>query len=677
MISKPDDLPSDLVSAPAALQVEREARLQAEAVAASARAELSDNEALIAHLELRIEKLKRELYGPRSERTARLLEQLELELEELATTASEDELAAQAAAAKTQNVRPFTRKRPVRKPWPDDIEHERVVIEAPTSCACCGGSRLAKIGEDVTKTLEEIPRRFKLIETVREKFTCRDCEKISQPPAPFHATPRGFIGPQLLATILFDKFGMHIPLNRQSVRFRAEGIDLPLSTLADQVGHGTFAVMPLFHLIERHVLAAERLHGDDTTIRILAKGKCTTGRIWTYVRDDRPFAGPAPPAAVYYASSDRRGEHPQKHLAAFAGILQADCYSGFEPLFDPQTKARPITPAFCFAHARRGFFELADIEKNAREGKKGKPVSPIALEVVRRLDALFEIERAINGRGADERRAERQEQSRPLLEDMHAWLLRERETLSRSSEVLKPINYMLRRWDDFARFLDDGRICLTNNCAERALRGVALGRRNWTFAGSQRGADRAAIMLTMITTCRLNEVDPEGLARRHPRPHRRSSSFASARTAALGMEAPAPSRQARRSAGRLTFTQCYRRARRARAHASIGRSSSYAYVVGGPACNMRSVMKGADRNVITDVVDPLRTWPGAVVGATMSRLRSWRNSLRPAVVSEVARRHEISPQQLSVWRKAARDGLLKLLDGAEPVATRPSRTAAI
>ncbi|WP_122405318.1 IS66 family transposase [Bradyrhizobium vignae] len=516
MISKPDDLPSDLASALAALQAEREARLRAEAVAANwqaqaanARAQLSDTEALIAHLELRIEKLKRELYGQRSERTARLLEQLELELEELVTTASEDELAAQAAAAKTHNVRPFMRKRPVRKPWPDDIEHERVVIEAPTSCACCGGSRLAKIGEDVTKTLEEIPRRFKVIETVREKFTCRDCEKISQPPAPFHATPRGFIGPQLLATILFDKFGMHIPLNGQSARFKAEGIDLSLSTLADQVGHGTFAVMPLFQLIERYVLAAERLHGDDTTIRILAKGKCTTGRIWTYVRDDRPFAGPAPPAAVYYASSDRGGEHPQKHLAAFAGILQCDCYSGFEPLFDPQRKELPITPAFCFAHARRGFFELADIEKNAREGKKGKPVSPIALEAVKRLDALFEIERAINGRDADERRAVRQENSKPLLEDMHAWLLRERETLSRSSEVLKPINYMLRRWDDFGRFLEDGRICLTNNCAERALRGIALGRRNWTFAGSQRGADRAAIMLTMITTCRLNDVDPK------------------------------------------------------------------------------------------------------------------------------------------------------------------------
>ncbi|CAH1663614.1 MULTISPECIES: IS66 family transposase [unclassified Chelatococcus] len=514
MTSKAVALPVDLASAYMALLAEREA-LQAErdvavADAANARAELSDNEARIAHLELRIEKLKRELYGQRSERMARLIEQLELELEDLVTTASEDELAAQAAAAKAQIVRAFARKRPVRKPWPDDIERERVVIEAPATCTCCCGSRLAKIGEDVNKTLEEIPRRFKLIETVREKFTCRDCEKISQAPAPFHATPRGFIGPQLLATILFDKFGMHIPLNRQSTRFKCEGIDMPVSTLADQVGHGTFALMPIFKLIEKHVFAAERLHGDDTTIRILAKGKCTTGRIWIYVRDDQPFSGTAPPAAVYYASSDRRGEHPHKHLAHWQGILQADCYSGLNALFDVRRKDQPLTPAYCFAHARRGFFELADIEKNAREGKRnGKPVSPLALEAVKRLDALFEIEREINGKTADERRALRQEKSKPLFDDMHAWLLRERDTLSRSSDVLKPMNYMLSRLADFARFLDDGRICLSNNAAERGLRNIALGRRSWTFAGSQRGADRCAVMLTMIMTCRLNDVDPK------------------------------------------------------------------------------------------------------------------------------------------------------------------------
>ncbi|MGY3614211.1 IS66 family transposase [Bradyrhizobium sp. USDA 10063] len=537
MSLKPDDLPLDLASAQAALLVEREslraerearlkveverdaavaqaAKVQVEAInwqveAASAQAKLSDTEALIAHLQLTIEKLKRELHGPRSERTARLIEQLELQLEDLVTSATEDELAAQAAAAKTQTVRAFTRKRPIRKPWPDDIERERVVIDPPAACACCGGSRLSKLGEDVTRTLEAIPRRYKLIETVREKFTCRDCEAITQPPAPFHATPRGFIGPSLLAMILVDKFNQHLPLNRQSTRFKCEGIDLSTQTLADQVGYGTFAVMPLFELIKSHVFAAERLHGDDTTIRILAKSKCTTGRIWTYVRDDRPFGGTAPPAAVYYASGDRRGEHPQKHLALFNGILQADCYNGFEPLFDPKKKVLPITPGFCLAHARRKFFELADIGKNAREGKKGKPISPMALEAVKRLDALFAIEREINGLTAAERVAVRQQKSKPLFDEMHEWLTTERATLSRASEVRGPIDYMLKRWTDFARFLDDGRICLTNNAAERALRGIALGRRNWTFAGSQRGADRAAVMLTLITTARLNDVDPQ------------------------------------------------------------------------------------------------------------------------------------------------------------------------
>jgi transposase len=406
-------------------------------------------------------------------------------------------------------VRAFTRKRPVRKPFPDDIERERVVVEAPTVCGGCGSARLSKLGEDVTETLEEIPRRFKVIETVREKFTCRDCEAISQAPAPFHATPRGFLGPHLLATIVFDKFGQHIPLNRQSTRFQCEGIALSTQTLADQVGHVSAALQPVFDLIEAHVFAAVRLHGDDTTIPILAKGKCATGRIWTYVRDDQPFGGPAPPAAVYYASRDRRGEHPQKHLAGFGGLLQADCYNGFNPLFDPAKKQTPITAAFCFAHARRKFFELVDVARNPRRGQNANPVSPIALEAVRRIDALFAIERDINGRSAGERRAVRQEKSKPLLDEMEAWLRQERGHLSRSSPVIEPINYMLSRWADFSRFVDDGRICLTNNAAERALRGVACGRKSWLFAGSDRGADRAAVMLTLIMTARLNDVDPK------------------------------------------------------------------------------------------------------------------------------------------------------------------------
>jgi transposase len=488
---------------------ERAARVEAEAIAATAQADLSNREALIAYFKLEIEKLRRELYGVRSERKARLLDQMELQLEELEAAATEDELAARASAEKTQTVRSFERRRPVRQPFPDNIPRERVVIAAPTNCPCCGSSRLSKLGEDVTKTLEEIPRQWKVIETVREKFSCRDCEAITQPPAPFHATPRGFIGPQLLTTILFDKFGQHIPLNRQSQRFKCEGIELSVSTLADQVGAGAFAVMPLFRLIEAHVLAAERLHGDDTKVPILAKGQTVTGRVWSYVRDDRPFDGTAPPAALYYASSDRRGEHPARHLESFTGILQADAYSGFNTLYDAARQPAPIMPALCWAHARRYFFELADIAKNARRGRSAAVISPIALEAVKRIDVLFDIERAINGLSVAERLRLRQEKSAPLLAELENWLREQRSKLSRSSAVAEPIDYMLKRWSNFARFITDGRICLTNNAAERSLRGLALGRRAWLFAGSDRGADRAAVMLTLITTTRLNDVDPK------------------------------------------------------------------------------------------------------------------------------------------------------------------------
>jgi transposase len=402
---------------------------------------------------------------------------MELKFGELEAAATEDELAAQAAAAKTQTVRAFQRKRPVRKPWPDKIPRERVVIGAPTCCPRCHSGRLSKLGEDVTETLEVIPRQWKVIETVREKFSCRDCETIAQPPAPFHATPRGFIGPRLLATIVVDKFDRHLPLNRQSRRFSCEGIDLSVSTLADQVGAAAFAVMPLYRLIEAHVLGAERLHGDDTRIPILAAGKAETGRIWTYVRDDRTFGGPAPPAALYYASRDRRGEHPAGHLQGFAGILQADAYSGFNALYNPTREGGAVIPAFCWAHGRRYFFELADIAKNARRGRAATAISPIALEAVKRIDALFDIEREINGLGAEDRLRVRQERSKPLLAELELWLRDQRSRLSRSSQVAKPIDYMLKRRDDFARFIGDGRICLTNNAAERALRGLALGRK--------------------------------------------------------------------------------------------------------------------------------------------------------------------------------------------------------
>jgi transposase len=351
-----------------------------------------------------------------------------------------------------------------------------------------------------------------VIQHVREKFTCRDCEAISQAPAPFHVTPRGWAGPNLLAIIAFEKFGQHQPLNRQAERYEREGVPISLSTLADQVGACCAVLDPVFRLIEAHVFAAERLHGDDTTVPVLACGKTDIGRSWVYVRDDRPFGGPAPPAAVFYYSRDRGGAHPQGHLAAYSGILQADAFGGYTKLYEPGRKPGPITEAACWAHARRKFFVLADIAQNAQRkahGKKPAFVSPMALAAVRRIDALFDIERAINGKPAAERLAVRREHSAPLVAELETWMQQERARLSRHDDVARAIDYMLKRRASFTRFLDDGRICLTNNAAERALRGIALGRRSWLFAGSDRGGQRAAKMYSLIVTAKMNDIDPQ------------------------------------------------------------------------------------------------------------------------------------------------------------------------
>ncbi len=496
----------------AALAAERAERIAAQALAASVQAKLSDDQALIAHLKLEIEKLKREIYGQRSERSARLLDQMELQLEELEASASEDELRAEQAAAKTTVVKAFTRQRSSRKPFPDHLPRERVVVPAPSACACCGSTKLAKLGETITETLESIPRQWKVIQTVREKFTCRECEKITQPPAPFHTIPRGWAGPSLLAMVLFEKFGLHQPLNRQCERFSREGVAVSLSTLADLVGTCAAVLKPLYSLIEAHVLAAERLHGDDTTVPVLAKGKTITGRLWTYVRDDRPFGGPAPPAAMFYYSRDRTSEHSQRHLHAYAGIFQADAYGGYNKLYEQGRQPGLVREAACWVHARRRFFVLADLAASARrkaQGKRPAVISPVALEAVRRIDALFDIERRINGQGADQRRAVRQELSAPLIAELESWMREERAKLSRHNDVAQAMEYMLKRWVAFARFLDDGRICLSNNAAERALRGIALGRRAWLFAGSDRGGERAAFMYSLIVTAKMNDIDPQ------------------------------------------------------------------------------------------------------------------------------------------------------------------------
>jgi transposase len=289
-------------------------------------------------------------------------------------------------------------------------------------------------------------------------------------------------------------------------------VPLSVSTLADQVGAAAQALTPLYELIKAHVLAAKRLHGDDTTVPVMAKGKTDTARLWVYVRDDRPFAGTDPPAALFHYSRNRRGEHPQSHLAAWSGILQADAYSGYGELYREGRDPDPALEAGCFAHARRKFFELADVVSSARKKSRGQHsamIYPIALEAVQRLDALFDIERSINGKSPAERLAVRQELSAPLMAELHTWLTEQVAKLSRGHDLTKACFYMLRRWDAFTRFLGDGRVCLTNNAAERALRCIPLGRKAWLFCGSDRGGQRAAIIYTLIQTAKLNDVDPQ------------------------------------------------------------------------------------------------------------------------------------------------------------------------
>jgi len=510
---------SDTASEIARLRAElaaQTARAQAaERDLAQARALASCTEAMVKELKLEIAKLRRDKYGISSERRARLIDQLELQLEDLEATATEDALAAEQAAAqdKASTVRAFTRRKPVRKPFPEHLPRERVVIEAPTSCACCGSDRIVKMGEDITETLEVIPRQWKVIQTVREKFTCRACEKISQPPAPFHVIPRGWAGPSLIAMVAFDKYGQHQPLNRQSERIAREGVDLSLSTLADLIGHACVALAPIHELIERHVLEGARLHGDDTTVPLLARGGTRTARLWTYVRDDRPWDGSAPPAALFKFSRDRQMIHPNKHLAGWQGVLQADAYSGYNDLYLADRHPGPARSALCWSHARRKFFELADIAGSVRKNKPAHDISPVALEAVKRIDAIFDIEREINGMDAAARLAVRQERCRPMVEELHDWLLEERARMSKHNSVAKAIDYLMPpkgdRWDAFTAFLDDGRICLTNNAAERALRGIALGRKSWLFAGSERGGERAAFMYTLIVSCKMNNIDPQ------------------------------------------------------------------------------------------------------------------------------------------------------------------------
>src|SRR5579863_7597746 len=421
-----------------------------------AKSEVTVGRLEIERLKLMLAKARREQFGQSSERGRLLVEQLELAIEDLEETQAEQETKAEIAAPEAAKQKRAQNPRPPRRPLPDNLPVERIVEPAPCACGKCGSERLHKLGEVVSKTLECEPRRWKIIEHVREKFACRDCEAITEPPAPSHPIPRGLAGPSLLAMILVGKFGDHLPLNRQSAAFAREGIELDDSTLADWVGGCVAALDPILAALRRHVLAAERLHVDDTTVPVLAKIKTRTGRLWTYVRDDRPFGGQGPPAAFYDYSPSRHGEHPRRVLADWSGIMQADAFSGYNALYVEGRKPAPIVEAACWAHGRRDFFDLAKLTK-----------APIAAEIVRRIDELFAVERDINGKPPEERRAARQDRSKPLVEALEAYMREHYERLSSKNAVAKAIRYMLVRWASFTRFLHDGRICLSNNAAER------------------------------------------------------------------------------------------------------------------------------------------------------------------------------------------------------------------
>jgi len=446
---------------------------------------LLSRDAEIEHLQLLIAKLRREQFGRSSEKLDRQIEQLELRLGEL-------------EASRAKGV--STVARPARRPLPEHLPREvRNYVPAQSTCPDCG-RQMKHLGEDVSEMLEYVPERFKVIRHVRTKLVCIRCDRIVQAFAPSRPIERGVAGPGLLAHVLVSKYCDHLPLYRQSEIYAREGVPLDRSTLAEWVGGCSRLLKPLVEALRRHVMSAEKLHGDDTPVPVLAPGlgKTKTGRLWTYVRDDRPSGDATPPAVWFAYTPDRKGEHPKAHLSKFTGTLQADGYAGFDQIYE----AGKIQEAACWAHVRRKFYDIQVAHKSAA-----------AMEALERIGALYAIEKEIRGRSPEERRAVRNERSRPLLESLKQWLEETLTKLSRKSDTAMAVRYALGRWEALLRYCDDGRIEIDNNAAERALRVVALGRKNFLFAGSDGGGESAAAIYSLIGTAKLNGIDPESYLR--------------------------------------------------------------------------------------------------------------------------------------------------------------------
>jgi transposase len=452
--------------------------------------ELSLRSERIEHLKLMVEKLRHILFGTRSEKIVLKLEQLELELEEQETTHAELEAAAERVAPAKE---PKTRSE--RKPLPEHLPRE-VVTHSPNRdrCSDCG-SQLRKFGEDVSEQLEYIPESFKVIRHVRPKFSCTGCDRVVEAPAPSRPIERGLAGHALLAHVIVSKFSDHLPLYRQSEIYTRQGVEISRSTLAGWVGASSDLLRPLVDAIQKHVLAGRKLHADDTPMPVLApgNGKTRTGRLWTYVRDDRPAGEQAAPAVWFAYSEDRKGEHPRQHLKNFKGALQADAYAGFHHLYGDH-----IYEAACWAHARRKFHEIHVVH-----------ASPTTTDALARIGALYAIEDEIRGKPADLRLSIRQSRARPLLDELRTWMEKALRSLSSKSETAGAIRYALSRWRALTRYTEDGLLEIDNSAAERALRAVALGRKNFLFVGSDCGGQRAAAMYSLIGSAKLNGLDPE------------------------------------------------------------------------------------------------------------------------------------------------------------------------
>ena len=453
-------------------------------------AALTSRASEIAHLKLLVAKLQRMLFGAKSEKVLHHIEQLELKLEELETESAAEDL-----TVATRTTEALAAK-PSRRPLPEHLPRE-IHTHMPNHDACPGcGGKLRALGEDVAEMLEYVRACFKVIRHVRPKFSCEACEQIVQAPAPSRPIDRGLAGPGLLAHVLVAKYADHLPLYRQAEIYAREGVDLDRSTLAGWVGATSELLAPLIDRVRDHVLAATKLHADDTPVPVLAPGtgKTKTGRLWTYVRDDRPSGDLTAPAVWFAYSPDRKGEHPRRHLKNFQGALQADAYAGFHHLYE----SGAIYEVACWAHARRKFHEIHIAHP-----------SPTTTEAIERIAQLYAIERDIRGSTPETRRSVRQARAKPLLDSMQVWLDGRLLLLSRKSETAAAIRYALSRWRALTRYLDDGQLEIDNNAAERALRVVALGRKNYLFAGSDAGGERAATIYSLLGSAKLNGLDPE------------------------------------------------------------------------------------------------------------------------------------------------------------------------